>query len=223
MKDKKSQVPVFSIGFKERMTSIIDRLGGLRAASTLVGVTEDSLSNWKSGRVNPSFHGMKSLAKAADVSLDWLAYGEGPERLEDTGNYVLVSCIDAASLAETTLATMLANEPQTIAMPRSWVAHTLGLTSDNLVLLTASGDTMVPTISSGDILLVDVDINKFTEEAVYLVGMGDTVSLKRVQMAPGGSITLKNDNQAYEDQSLAPEDIQKVHVFGVVRWISRPY
>ena len=204
------------------MALVIKRLGGPRAASALVGVTEDSLSNWRDGRVNPSFHGIRTLAMAAGVSLDWLAFGEGPERREDTDNHLSIPCINPAFLAGGSLADLLAADPPAVVLPRRWARDVLGLASDKLVLLTASGDTMTPTIGTGDLLLVDTGVTEFAEEGIYLVGMGSTVGLKRVQMAPGGGVTLKNDNRAYGDQHLAPDDLDGVRVFGIVRRVSRP-
>lgn len=42
-----------------------------------VGVSQNSISGWESGRRIPCIYNAKNLAKALNVSLDWLATGEG--------------------------------------------------------------------------------------------------------------------------------------------------
>lgn len=54
-------------------------LGGQEAAAAVAEVSTSTFSSWVNGKADPSFEGLWRLAKAAGVSLDWLATGEGPK------------------------------------------------------------------------------------------------------------------------------------------------
>ena len=65
----------YAISFEDRLTQVIEAVGGVKAASEIAGVNRDTITNWRDGRSKPSLAGMLELAKAADVSLDWIATG----------------------------------------------------------------------------------------------------------------------------------------------------
>ncbi|MGA4815943.1 S24 family peptidase [Pseudomonas aeruginosa] len=52
---------------------------------------------------------------------------------------------------------------------------------DNLALITGYGDSMQPTFSDGDILLVDTGITEIKIDAVYVMALKDELYIKRMQ------------------------------------------
>jgi transcriptional regulator with XRE-family HTH domain len=72
-------VPGYTPELGTRITHAIEQLEGLKAASKIIGVSDESLAQWRDGKARPSFFGLQKLADAAGVSLDWLATGKLPE------------------------------------------------------------------------------------------------------------------------------------------------
>lgn len=90
-----------------------------------------------------------------------------------------------------------------------------------LALLHAYGDSMAPTFSDGDMLLVDTAVTELRIDATYVLARGDTdeIMVKRVQRHPDGSIKILSDNRAlYDPIVLSKEEAAKIQVLGRVVW-----
>lgn len=70
-------VSAFSPAFGNRLSSVLELVGGLVGASKVIGVSDEQIGRWRSGRSKPQFFGLAALCDATGVSLDWLATGEG--------------------------------------------------------------------------------------------------------------------------------------------------
>ena len=221
MTRSKSPVLFRETTFKDRMDFIIKKLGGPRAASALIDTTEETLANWKFDRVNPNFNKMKELAKAADVSFDWLAYGRGFSPL-DTRDFIFIPYADFEPAGKKPLPIPDDRGHEDFSIRKEWVRHVLGIEQpENLVMTIAATDSMDPTIRIGDILLIDTTTTTFTSDAVTLFRMREATILRRIQTLATGTIILKADNPAYEEERLNAEEIQAVCVMGLVKWIGR--
>lgn len=108
-----------------------------------------------------------------------------------------------------------------LAFREDFVRRTLRADPAKLVLITGIGDSMEPTIRSGDLLLVDTGIDHFLDDAIYVVAIDGALYVKRIQRFFGGAVAVKSDNPAYVEQTLSPEEAASVRVAGRVRWIGR--
>ncbi|GAA0531346.1 hypothetical protein GCM10009097_55970 [Pigmentiphaga daeguensis] len=108
---------------------------------------------------------------------------------------------------------------------RTWVHATLpSITSmENLAVLTAYGDSMEPTFSDGDLILVDRGVHEVRLDAVYVLARGDDLFIKRVRrQMQDGALMIQSDNQLFGP----PERIENgarasIHVLGRVVWAWR--
>jgi len=70
---------------------------------------------------------------------------------------------------------------------------------DRLVLVDGRGDSMMPTIQSGDTLLIDTGINYYERDGLYLINLGHGVQIKRlVDRGHALFVCSDNPNPAYE-------------------------
>ena len=95
---------------------------------------------------------------------------------------------------------------------RRWLRE-MGLEGADLSAIRVEGDSMEPTLRSGDEILVDR--NKRSGEGIHVVRIGDTLHVKQVQASAPGRITLISANEAYAPIDLAREDVE---VVGRVVW-----
>lgn len=72
-------VPGFSAELGTRIAQLYERVGGQMAASRIVGITDEQLGKWKSGKAKMPFWAAAMLCERAGASLDWLARGEAYE------------------------------------------------------------------------------------------------------------------------------------------------
>ncbi|KOQ95792.1 XRE family transcriptional regulator [Pluralibacter gergoviae] len=85
--------------------------------------------------------------------------------------------------------------------------------SKDIKVMTVDGDSMFPTIKSGDRLFFDVSVREFTTDGVYAFVFGKTFHVKRLQMQ-GLSLSVLSDNPAYKDWSITEDNHDQLYVIG---------
>jgi len=94
---------------------------------------------------------------------------------------------------------------QTLA--REYIRQVVGFVPrpGRLVLLTGRGDSMLPTIQPGDLLIVDTGITVFDYDGLYLINLGNGQQVKRLVDRGGSLVHVCSDNRLY-DPFVMPED-----------------
>ena len=95
---------------------------------------------------------------------------------------------------------------------RRWLRE-MGLEGADLTAIRVEGDSMEPTLRSGDEIFVDR--NKRAGEGIHVVRIGDVLHVKQVQASAPGRMTLISANDAYAPIEL---DRTEVEVIGRVVW-----
>ncbi|QYJ06582.1 LexA family transcriptional regulator [Qipengyuania flava] len=95
---------------------------------------------------------------------------------------------------------------------RRWLRE-MGLEGADLSAIRVEGDSMEPTLRSGDEIFVDR--NKRQGEGIHVVRIGDALHVKQVQASAPGRITLISANDSYAPIDLAREEVE---VIGRVVW-----
>ncbi|WP_421992203.1 S24 family peptidase [Qipengyuania sp.] len=95
---------------------------------------------------------------------------------------------------------------------RRWLRE-MGLEGADLTAIRVEGDSMEPTLRSGDEIFVDR--NKRQGEGIHVVRIGDALHVKQVQASAPGRITLISANDSYAPIDLAREEVE---VIGRVVW-----
>lgn len=103
--------------------------------------------------------------------------------------------------------------------PRAWLATLTDAPPAHLFFARGRGDSMMPTMLDGDIVLIDKTQNVFREQDVlWAVLMGDAAMIKRLRMRPSGRIALLSDNSMVPPDEVAPDEIR---IVGRVVFIGR--
>ncbi|HEX8621741.1 MAG TPA: S24 family peptidase [Allosphingosinicella sp.] len=91
---------------------------------------------------------------------------------------------------------------------------------DRLSVIRVDGDSMTPTLSDGDEILVDrEDGAGRLRDGVYVLRIEDVLVVKRLSVGPGGRLSVRSDNDAYPGwPELEPG---AVDVVGRVVWVGR--
>lgn len=90
---------------------------------------------------------------------------------------------------------------------RSFARVTFGTTS-NLACLRATGDSMLPTIHQGDLLVIDLSDNTLQRDAVpYVLQIGETTVVKRIHRLSRAAIRIASDNPSGWSRDLQLEEL----------------
>jgi SOS-response transcriptional repressor LexA len=106
----------------------------------------------------------------------------------------------------------------------AWLRRSASFSApENLVLLTGDGDSMRGTYDDGDVLLVDRGVTEVRADAVYVLRLGESLYVKRLQRRPDGTVLMISDNKAYDPYLIEGKERQQLRVIGrvVMAWNAR--
>lgn len=94
----------------------------------------------------------------------------------------------------------------------------LGVKIANARFMTSHGDSMLPTIADGAIVLVDISYSRPKDDGVYIVIVGNEARIKRIGRGWDGKLTLLSDNERYPMETLSAHEAENLRVAGKVVW-----
>lgn len=107
-----------------------------------------------------------------------------------------------------------------IKLRRYYIEHTLRTQASSLFGIIARGDSMVPDIEDGDMVVVDQARRKIKEHLIYAVRIDEEVYIKRISKLPGGKLLIRSSNERYPGFEVLPDD-RDFSVLGTVVNLSR--
>lgn len=87
-------------------------------------------------------------------------------------------------------------------------------------VLRVKGDSMEPTLTTGDKILVDKSKKDVLDSRIYILRVEDTLYVKRLQKLPKGRLRVISDNKDFESFELVPNE-DDYEVCGRVLWSGR--
>lgn len=213
-----SPTTVVNEDFRLRLRLIMQQFGSVADLARAVGVSDNAIYKWVSGRGQPSISSLVSLAKAARVSVEWLATGRDAAKGQPPGeksDYVFLPR-QSVRLHAGRAALQSAQIVDYMALKSDWLRSRLNVDPRNLMLVEAVGDSMSPTIDEGDLVLVDLHEPRYRHDGVYALRSGLDIAIKRLQRRPDSKLVVRSDNPAYEPAVVSPDSIA---VLGHVIWV----
>ncbi|MFQ2222486.1 helix-turn-helix transcriptional regulator [Aeromonas enteropelogenes] len=238
--------------FANRLQSLIGR-ESVKSFSRRAGVSDAVTRKYITGETMPSVGLVSQICGHDPQLFLWLCLGIGekPSLLSDTpeslsylrgGNaddtvvaeesisaynskmqdYTLVDCYQVFASAGfgATVSEELKTDP--MAFRTEWLKKE-GLSPERLAVIRAKGDSMEPTISNNDIILVNLCNGDALRDGLYVLRIGDSLLVKRLQFDVLGGIKVISDNPGYETQVVTKEQRADVHIVGRVAWAGKKF
>lgn len=198
--------------------------------SRAVGIAITSLNRWLIGEADPSRSNLIKTAKASGVKLEWLATGQGQrdetseempasntiqEKLKDNISMIIsyeginVSAGFGSFNEGTT-------EPDGEEPYSDELLARLGVKAHHCAVFWANGNSMSPTIESGDQMLVDLSKKEIQGNKIYLVQNGESVWVKRVKMEWDGVELISDNKEEYRPIRISADEAQNLQIIGQV-------
>ncbi len=229
------------MAFIARLQAILRHWPSADRLARATGVSPSAFRKWLRGEAEPSRERLVALSQAAGVAVGWLVSGEGPEprlgasrQSQATGSappgesgldrrdYVVLPKRPEAAAAGAESPPPPDDGAEFIALRQDWVRSVLGIDPDHLLVETAVGESMTPTIQNGDVLLVDTGDNRFHSFGIYVLEVAGERLVKRVQPKLDGTLTLISDNLSYEAEHVPVAQGSDVRAIGRVIWTCGP-
>jgi phage repressor protein C with HTH and peptisase S24 domain len=107
------------------------------------------------------------------------------------------------------------------AFDERWLKSLTSTPAAKLSIIRVEGDSMAPTLSAGNDILVDLgDASGGLRDGIYVLRLDDSVVVKRIALNPlGRRVTVQSDNPSYPDWPDC--SIDELNVIGRVIWSGR--
>lgn len=162
----------------------------------------------------------QTLARYFGVSETLLG---APEQGEASGGIVEVPCLAVEASAGP--GSLIDREASigTYVFDERWLRALCGGKPKDLSIIKVTGDSMAPTLTDGDDVLVDrSDASDRLRDGLYILRRDETLMVKRIALAPtSGTLIISSDNPAYPSWRDCPTD--SVTVLGRVVWAGRKF
>jgi len=108
-----------------------------------------------------------------------------------------------------------------LAFRRDWVRQSLNVDPMHLALIDARGDSMSPTIESGDLLLLDTRSDAPRNEGIFVINLAGALLVKRLRIAISGEVEVISDNPKYRSETISGSELDRLVLVGRVVWHGR--
>jgi len=214
------QQTVDDTGFTERLRSLIGT-GSARAFAHRAGMGDSTFRNILNGAL-PRLDSLLRIANAAGVSVEWLATGKEPTKSDSQfeEEFALIPGYNVQVAAGH--GSIAGDEAPTreLAFRRKWLRFR-GFNENNLALVFAKGDSMEPTISDNETVMVDTSEKQLRDGHIYVIRNGDHLLVKRIQTLWNDGVQLLSDNKEYPPQEIPRSELELLEVIGKVVWVGK--
>lgn len=197
MSGKKESV----VQFSERLKSIVPSGSG-RDFAKKAGIGYSTVHNYLQAISSPTLENLVLLAKAGNVSVQWLATGKEYSKSVSTSHtekLLKIPFIDSDNFLLLDLSTF----------------PDLQEKAEALAALRVSTDVMEPTFTVGSVLLVDQYQKQLKEGKVIVLHKEGNYLYKRVQLVPDG-YNLSSDNSKYHSMIIKDDSLYSFDMLGEV-------
>lgn len=198
--------------------------------SRAVGIAITSLNRWLIGEADPSRSNLIKTAKASGVKLEWLATGQGQrdETSEETpaSNTIREKLKDNISMIISYEGINVSagfgsfnegtTEPDGEEPYSDELLARLGVKAHHCAVFWANGNSMSPTIESGDQMLVDLSKKEIQGNKIYLVQNGESVWVKRVKIEWDSVELISYNKEEYRPIRISADEAQNLQIIGQV-------
>lgn len=199
-----------------------DKNLSMNAFAKQLGVSQPSISDIVNGKTR-SPKNILEIATALGVDPHWLKTGEGepdsdfvrvvhqPDQAAE--NTVRVEILDIeASAGNGTFLTRAEQGLLAQEFDLDFFRRQFGRTdAKNLKIIAVKGDSMAPTLESGDLLYVDVAENYFSADGLYVFTFDEHTFVKRLQKRGREMWAMSDNKEKYEPWQIHTDDPIYIH------------
>lgn len=171
-------------------------------------INQVSLATMKSRNKIPYKEILEFCAKKK-ISINWLMFDQVVESLQvETEKFAKVAYFKDIYASAGGGAENYDETDESITIDEEIMNHLGGpIRLKDIQALNVIGDSMEPTLNSGDIVFLDRASTNPNRAGVYVVTTPNGLFIKRLQLQTNGMVALVSDNDAYSDELVDGNDM----------------
>ena len=205
------------------------RWGKQQDLAVATGIPFGTLQKIIQGKTDPQLSWLRALSEVMNVGLDYLLDGRGAESgdgetqlstVDDLPDLVRVPYYEIeASAGPGALATD-AEPKHAITFRADWVQRR-ARNGHGLQAIRVNGDSMEPTLRSGDMIVIDTERTK-ESEGLFVLNYDGELLVKRLQRLSPTRLVIASDNPLAGSSEIDLRDeSQHPRIIGRVIWLGR--
>ncbi len=219
-----------SVPMHERLRARIRQLGmSVADVARAAGVNRSFVYDILRGRSQvPNLEKLTGIAQVVKVDLEWLLSGKGRVEGDDPitedyqNDFVAIQYASARpSMGGGAIVEDEHGVGRDFHFRRSWIRDRLKAAPSMMRVMGVEGDSMTPTLQSGDVVLVDMNQRRPVPPGIFVLHDGMGLVAKRLEYIPMSDpprLRIISDNQQYSPYECTAEE---VNIIGRVRWYGR--
>ncbi|MCC6006792.1 MAG: LexA family transcriptional regulator [Rhodobacteraceae bacterium] len=219
-----------AVAMHERMRARTRQLGmSVAELARAAGVNRSFVYDILRGRSQvPNLEKLTRLAAALKVEVEWLLTGKGGLSGDDPidagyhNEFVAIQHVGARPAMGGGTVIETENTPgRDFHFRRAWIRNRLKAAPSMLRVMSVQGDSMLPTLEDGDVILVDMNLRNPAPPGIFVLhdGMGLVAKrLEHVPMSDPPRVRIISDNPRYSPYECTADE---VNIVGRVRWYGR--
>ncbi len=197
-----------------------------------LGTTGRTLRDYEKENFGVSYDFINKLVETYKVNPNWLFRNEFPIFLdeesegliknvspEEKSNLVYIPKYNPRAAAGSGTEVSSEYVEYFIAVDQDWIRSIIGFLPKHLNALEVEGDSMIPLINNGDLIIFDLNKNQ-PNDGIYVLCIDDCVLVKRIQCQPNYKLKIISENKVYEPYEVDLKT-DNVRVIGKVVWQGR--
>ena len=166
---------------------------------------------------NPTSAKLTAIAEQLGVSVQYLLSGVYSEGSDAKNEIAEIATLSVESGADGNMVITTSNN-KFYCFKHSWIKDKLATSPQNLRALNVVGDSMNPTILSGDVILINKSQIIPNPPGLFVLFDGLGLHAKRIEIIGKDTIRVMSDNPQY----LAYEmKVQEINIIGKIVWLGR--
>lgn len=180
----------------------------------LLGLSQQHIQRFENGYPVSVKHAPK-LAEILDIDIKDLLPNELKDYTPKEKNVVKIDILDVSACCgngvENITEKVIGQHMMTLPALREMTSSL----PENIKIIKAIGESMIPTIYPNDIIWIDISVKSPTSDGLYTLIVGSDLMIKRIQINPfDNSATIISDNPQYANFQQA--DYKNIRVVGKV-------
>lgn len=190
-----------------------------------LGIKQQTVADIESGRKQKiDTEILYILMKEYLINTEWLLFGVGnvnkicdAEEIEkQLENIVSIPFYSAKAAAGSGVDMPEYTEKDVLHFDSRWIKNILGINPNNAVIIQAEGDSMLPDIREGDLLMLDTSYVEPQNGKTFVIQIDNQLVVKVVMQDWDGSIKLISNNPKYPPRIL--NEHENASIVGKVVW-----